>query len=165
MSRADPSHSDLAYIGLGGNLGDARRTLEQALDALRATPGVRVLRVSGFYCTAPVDAAGPNFINAVAEVHTRLTALAMLDALQTIETSHHRQRPYRNAPRTLDLDLLWHHDQAMHTERLTLPHPRMHERAFVLAPLQELRPGWRLPQGNLSDLLARCAAQPIRRLA
>ncbi|RYF55236.1 MAG: 2-amino-4-hydroxy-6-hydroxymethyldihydropteridine diphosphokinase, partial [Comamonadaceae bacterium] len=92
----------LAYIGLGGNLGDARHTLTQALSQLDAAEGVQVMAVSPFYRSAPVQAEGPDFINAVAQVRTSLPPLALLDVLQAIEQAHHRQRPYRNAPRTLD---------------------------------------------------------------
>ena len=154
----------LAYIGLGGNLGDARHTLTQALSQLDAAEGVQVMAVSPFYRSAPVQAEGPDFINAVAQVRTSLPPLALLDVLQAIEQAHHRQRPYRNAPRTLDLDLLWHDAQEMTSTRLVLPHPRMHERAFVLAPLLDLAPHWQLPQGDLASLLAACTGQALERL-
>lgn len=155
----------LAYIGLGGNLGDARHTLTQALTQLDASDRVDVIAVSPFYRSAPVQADGPDFINAVAKVRTSLPPLDLLDALQAIEQVHLRQRPYRNAPRTLDLDLLWHDAQVVTSTRLVLPHPRMHERAFVLAPLLDLAPGWQLPQGDLASLLAACTGQAIERLS
>jgi len=154
-----------AYVGLGANLGDAPATLRTVLQELAATPGILACRPSGFYRSAPVDAAGPDFINAVAAVDTTLAPLALLDALQELENRHGRLRPYKNAPRTLDLDLLLYGDTAMDTPRLTLPHPRMHQRAFVLAPLGELAPGLALPQGPLRTLLAQLASQPIERLA
>lgn len=154
----------LAYVGLGGNLGDARQTLLQALTELSQVPGILQVRASGFYRSAPVQASGPDFINAVAEMRTTLAPMALLDCLQAIEQAHHRLRPYRNAPRTLDLDLLWHDGQSMDNGRLTLPHPRMHERAFVLAPLLELTPAWRLAQGDLADLLNACTGQTLERL-
>jgi len=153
-----------AYIGLGANLGDAAATLRTVLDELAGTPGILACRASGFYRTAPVDATGPDFVNAVAEVQTHLAPLALLDALQALETRHGRQRPYRNAPRTLDLDLLWYGDIALDTARLTLPHPRMHQRAFVLAPLGELAPGLILPQGAVGELLARLGGQAVERM-
>jgi len=153
-----------AFIGLGANLGDAQQTLTQALAQLDTSAGVQVMAVSPFYRSAPVQAEGPDFINAVAQVRTTLTPLELLDVLQAIEQAHLRQRPYRNAPRTLDLDLLWHDARVISSARLVLPHPRMHERAFVLAPLLDLAPAWTLPQGDLPTLLAACTGQAIERL-
>lgn len=158
------SRSQRAYIGLGANLGDARATLRTVLDQLSAAPGIVTCRVSHFYRTAPVDAAGPDYINAVAALDTTLAPLALLDLLQALERQHGRQRPYRNAPRTLDLDLLLHGDIEMDTARLILPHPRLHQRAFVLAPLYELTPGLMLSQGSPADLLAALPDQSIERL-
>lgn len=153
-----------AYIGLGANLGDAPSTLSTVLDQLRGTPGITHCRASHFYRTAPVDATGPDFINAVAELDTTLPPLELLDVLQALENQHGRQRPYRNAPRTLDLDLLLYGETAMDAPRLTLPHPRMHQRAFVLAPLAELAPSLELVQGSPAALLATLHDQPIERL-
>ena len=130
-----------AWIGLGANLGDARAALRAAVRALAALPGTRVLRVSSLYRSAPVDAGGPDYLNAVAELDTPLAPLALLHALQSIEQAAGRERPYRNAPRTLDLDLLLHGDERLDSPELTVPHPRMGERAFVLLPLAELAPG------------------------
>jgi len=153
-----------AYIGLGANLGDAADTLRTVLGQLAATPGIEACRASGFYRTAPVDATGPDFINAVASLDTTLAPLALLDALQALESRHGRQRPYKNAPRTLDLDLLLYGDVTLDTPRLVLPHPRMHQRAFVLAPLRELAPGLVLAQGALDALLAGLDGQPVERV-
>ena len=153
-----------AYIGLGANLGDALSTLHTVLDQLRNTAGILHCTPSHFYRTAPVDAAGPDYINAVAALDTTLAPLDLLDVLQALENQHGRQRPYKNAPRTLDLDLLWYGDTTMDTPRLTLPHPRMHQRAFVLAPLSELAPALRLAQGSPRELLATLLDQPIERL-
>ena len=130
-----------AWIGLGANLGDARAALRVAVRALAALPGTRVLRVSSLYRSAPVDAGGPDYLNAVAELDTTLAPLELLHALQRIEQAAGRERPYRNAPRTLDLDILLFGDEAMDTPTLTVPHPRMKERAFVLLPLAEIAPG------------------------
>ena len=127
-----------AWIGLGANLGDARLALQKAVQSIAALPQTRVLRVSSLYGSAPVDASGPDYLNAVAEISTSLSPLAMLDALQTIELDAGRERPYRNAPRTLDLDIVRFGDLTMNTDRLTLPHPRWSERAFVLLPMAEL---------------------------
>ena len=129
-----------AYVALGANLGDAAKALREALAALNAVPGVRVQRASSLYRTAPVDASGPDYLNAVAEIATTLSAPALLDALQAIEQAAGRERPYRNAPRTLDLDLLLFGEALIDSPRLTVPHPRMVERAFVLVPLAEIAP-------------------------
>jgi 2-amino-4-hydroxy-6-hydroxymethyldihydropteridine diphosphokinase len=129
-----------AYIALGANLGDAVATVRQAVVDLAGLPQTRVVRSSSLYRSAPVDASGPDFINAVSEVVTRLNAPQLLRALQDLERRHGRQRPYRNAPRTLDLDLLLYGDACMASPALTVPHPRMGERAFVLLPLAELAP-------------------------
>lgn len=158
------SQSQRAYLGLGANLGDAASTLRSVLEALRDTDGVLDCLCSPFYRTAPVEATGPDYINAVAVLHTTLAPLALLDVLQTLENQHGRQRPYKNAPRTLDLDLLLYGDMTIETPRLAVPHPRMHERAFVLAPLHDIAPALRLNQGPVAELLARLSDQPIERL-
>jgi len=164
-----PLQPVIAYIGLGANLQSAgltlAQTLHQAARALSATSGIHAVELSPLYRSTPVDAHGPDYLNAVARLHTTLDAEPLLDCLQAIEHAHGRTRPWRNAPRTLDLDLLLLGDQTLHTERLTLPHPRMHERAFVLRPLQDLAPDLRLPQGCLAALLAACAGQEVEKLA
>lgn len=137
--------SVLAYVGLGANLGDAPATLTRAVEALRVMPGVVSLRLSPLYRSAPVDAAGPDFYNAVAELVVSWAPLELLRALQSIEHAHGRERPYRNAPRTLDLDLLLHGTTVQATAELTLPHPRLHQRAFVLRPLLDLAPDMMAP--------------------
>jgi 2-amino-4-hydroxy-6-hydroxymethyldihydropteridine diphosphokinase len=134
-----------AYIGLGANLGDARATLRDAVHRLAQLPATTVVHVSQTWRSAPVDATGPDFYNAVAAVDTRLDAEALLAALHAIEAAHGRERPYRNAPRTLDLDLLLYGQATVHTAQLTLPHPRMHLRRFVLGPLLELAPHIAIP--------------------
>jgi 2-amino-4-hydroxy-6-hydroxymethyldihydropteridine diphosphokinase len=154
-----------AYIGLGANLGDARATLQAAVDAIAALPHTRLAARSGDWRSAPVDAQGPDFINAVAAVDTALAPHELLAALLRIEQDHGRRRPYRNAPRTLDLDLLLHGDRVMHTPQLVLPHPRLHERAFVLRPLAQLAPGLVVPGlGGVSALLDAVADQRIEPL-
>ncbi|MBW7833113.1 MAG: 2-amino-4-hydroxy-6-hydroxymethyldihydropteridine diphosphokinase [Simplicispira suum] len=135
-----------AWIGLGANLGDRTAALRTALAALAALPGTRLRRVSSLYRSAPVDAGGPDYLNAVAEIATQLPPHDLLAALQAIEHAAGRERPYRNAPRTLDLDILLYGDLRLDTATLTLPHPRLHERAFVLLPLAELAPERVLPQ-------------------
>lgn len=127
-------------IGLGANLGDRGRALGQALAAIGGLPGTSLAAVSSLYGTSPIDSSGPDYLNAVAAVHTTLAPLALLDALQAIELAAGRERPYRNAPRTLDLDIELWGDEQLDLPRLTVPHPRMHERAFVLVPLAEIAP-------------------------
>jgi 2-amino-4-hydroxy-6-hydroxymethyldihydropteridine diphosphokinase len=130
----------LAYIGLGANLGVPVVALEAALAALAALPQCTLLRHSAFYGSAPIDSSGPDYVNAVAELSTTLSAPALLQALQQIELDAGRERPYRNAPRTLDLDVLRYGSATIHSHTLTVPHPRMCVRAFVLLPLAELLP-------------------------
>jgi len=129
-----------AYIGLGANLGDARRTVRQAVQDLGTLPQTRLMRASSLYRTAPIDSSGPDYINAVAEVATTLSPQALLTELQRLELAAGRERPYRNAPRTLDLDILLYDDIALDMPTLTIPHPRMVDRAFVLLPLAEIAP-------------------------
>lgn len=129
-----------AYVALGANLGDAAGALRDAVQVLAQTPGISGLRCSRLYRSAPVDASGPDFINAVVELRAAQTAPDLLDALQAIETDAGRLRPYRHAPRTLDLDLLLYGSASVASPRLTVPHPRMWQRAFVLVPLSELAP-------------------------
>ena len=148
-----------AYVAIGANLGDAKATVLQAIDALDALPQTRVAARSSLYRSAPFEASGPDFINAVAALDTGLGAHALLNALQQLELQAGRERPYRNAPRTLDLDLLQHGDGALDTPTLTLPHPRMAQRAFVMLPLAEIAPQLVTPQQ-----LAAVAGQPIERL-
>lgn len=133
------------FVGLGANLGDLAATLNAALAELAALPQTQLLAVSSTYRSAPVEAGGPDFLNAVARLQTGLAPLELLDALQAIELRHGRERPFVNAPRTLDLDLLSHGGQSLDLPRLRLPHPRLHQRAFVLRPLIELAPELRLP--------------------
>lgn len=148
-----------AYVALGANLGDAAHTVCDALVALVQVPGVQRVRSSSLYRTAPVQATGPDYINAVAELATTLTAPALLAALQAIENRAGRQRPYRNAPRTLDLDLLLYGSARVDSPTLTVPHPRMMERAFVLVPLAEIA-----PQRVSAAQLNAVAQQSIERL-
>lgn len=130
----------IACVALGANLGDAVATLRQAVASLATLPGTQLRRASSLYRTAPHEAQGPDFINAVVLLETRLPALALLDSLQALELASGRERPYHHAPRTLDLDLIFHGDAMLNTPRLTLPHPRWSERAFVLVPLAEVAP-------------------------
>ena len=154
-----------AYVGIGANLGDARATVADAVAALAQWPGCRVRQVSSVYRSAPVDAAGPDFFNAVVALDTTRSPEDLLAALQAIELAFGRQRPYHHAPRTLDLDLLLQGDALRSTPQLTLPHPRLHLRAFVLQPLLEIAPDLVLPGlGALVDWLPGTAGQVIESL-
>lgn len=153
------------WIGLGANLGDALGTLEQALEVLKLYPQIRLVQVSSFYRSAPVDAQGPDFVNAVAHIQTTIGALELLHILQDIEHQFGRQRSYYHAPRTLDLDLLLYDDEVMVTQELTLPHHAMHERAFVLLPLAELDEEKVIPgRGVVKNLLSKIKDQAITRI-
>ena len=156
----------LTYVGLGANIGEPRRQIEAAIEEMRNIPGTKVLLVSGIYKSAPVGVADqPDFLNAVALLDTGLAPEALLERLQDIERRHGRERPFPGAPRTLDLDLLLYGDQVLATPRLTLPHPRMHERAFVLAPLAEIAPQAAVPgRGGVGGLLAACRDQAVERI-
>jgi 2-amino-4-hydroxy-6-hydroxymethyldihydropteridine diphosphokinase len=155
-----------AYVGLGSNIGEPRQQLQDALRELGALPQTRVTATSGFYRSAPVGHLDqPEFLNAIAELDTGLAPGPLLDSLQEIEKRHGRERSFANAPRTLDLDLLLYGDSTMDTPRLTLPHPRMHERAFVLQPLLELDSAISIPgKGKASTLLSACGSQTIERV-
>jgi len=150
-----------AFIGLGANLGHPGDQLRAALEALRSLPGSSLTRHSSLWSSAPLGYAGqPDFLNAVAEIDTTLSADALLDQLQGIETRYGRTRSFANAPRTLDLDLLLYGEEIRNDPRLTLPHPRMHERAFVLRPLAQIAPGLLIPgRGPVTELLHDVAGQ------
>ncbi|HEX5344508.1 MAG TPA: 2-amino-4-hydroxy-6-hydroxymethyldihydropteridine diphosphokinase [Duganella sp.] len=152
----------IAYIGIGANLGDARANVLDALERLQRQPGCTLMASSSLYRTAPIDSSGDDYINAVARIATTLDAEALLQALQAIEQAHGRERPYRNAPRTLDLDLLLYGDATINSATLTVPHPRMTERAFVLVPLLELAPSIHIPgHGAAAQYVAGVADQGI----
>ena len=162
MNRGVPGAVHRTFVALGANLGDREGALQGACDALAALPQTRLVGVSSLYRTAPVDAAGPDFLNAVAELSTGLGAQELLAELHAIERRHGRVRSSRNAPRTLDLDLLLHGDEIVSTPELTLPHPRLHLRAFVLVPLAELAPDLAVPgRGSVASLLPGVTGQPI----
>ena len=129
-----------AYLALGANLGDAQATVRAAIEAIAASPACRLRQRSSLYRTAPVDAGGPDYINAVVEIDTTLTAPSLLHLLQALELQAGRERSYRNAPRTLDIDILLFGDARMASASLELPHPRMWGRAFVLVPLAQIAP-------------------------
>lgn len=153
-----------AYVGLGANQGEARETLEAALESLRALEQSELVAVSPYYITAPVDAEGPDYLNAVARLDTQLEPYALLLHLLDLEFMLGRKRrgAKRNAPRSVDLDLLLYGDISLQSAPLTLPHPRMHQRAFVLRPLADLAPGLLVPgRGSVESLLAGVADQRV----
>ena len=164
--------SNRAYVAFGANLGDAASMYAQTLTALAALPETRVTAQSALYRSAPVlpahtpaGAAQPDYHNAVVALDTTLAPLALLDALLELETRAGRTRPYANAPRPLDLDLLLYDDRTIDHPRLSVPHPRMAQRAFVLVPLAEIAPDVAIPgQPSLAELLAGVRDQRIERL-
>jgi len=154
-----------AYIGIGANLGDARTQVEQALANLGKLPHSKLTAQSSLFCTAPVDAGGDDFINAVARIDTELPAPALLQQLQALELAAGRERPFRNAPRTLDLDLLLYGEQVIATPDLTVPHPRLTQRAFALIPLLQIAPFISIPgHGPAHQFVAQVADQAIRKI-
>jgi 2-amino-4-hydroxy-6-hydroxymethyldihydropteridine diphosphokinase len=157
----------LAYVGLGANLEEPRRQVESALQELGSLPRTRLLRASSLYRSAPLGYANqPDFVNAVAELETALPPRELLTALQDVESRHGRSRSFANAPRTLDVDLLLYGDATLATADLVLPHPRMHERAFVLMPLLEIAPAVHVPgRGPARALLEDCTGQRVERMA
>ena len=155
-----------AFIGLGSNLGEPEAKLRLAFAALADLPQTRLVAASSLYRSAPVGFADqPDFVNAVAQLATELAPQALLAALLGIEQHFGRERAFRNAPRTLDLDLLLYDTRSIAEPGLTVPHPRMHERAFVLAPLAEIAPDCEIPgKGRVAALLAACAGQNVGKL-
>ncbi len=156
-----------AFIGLGSNLGRPEAQLRRAIAALAELPETRLAAASSLYRSAPVGHADqPDFVNAVAQLSTALTPPVLLAALLGIEKHFGRERSFRNAPRTLDLDLLLYDAHILAEPGLELPHPRMHQRAFVLAPLVEIAPDCEIPgKGQAAVLLAACADQSVDKLA
>ena len=156
----------IAYVGLGANIGDPDRHMKLAIEELKQLPETILVLTSGVYKSAPLGYADqPDFLNAVARLDTGLSAAQLLENLQEIERRQGRERSFANAPRTLDLDLLLYGDRTMNTPGLTLPHPRMHERAFVLQPLLELDSEISIPgKGKAGALLSACGSQKIERI-
>jgi 2-amino-4-hydroxy-6-hydroxymethyldihydropteridine diphosphokinase len=156
----------VAFVGLGSNLADPVAQVNSALDALNELPQTHVLRRSSLYRSAPVGYLDqPDFINAVAQVETELAPRALLEALLALEQKCGRTREFCNAPRTLDLDVLLYDDLIHHEHGLTIPHPQMHLRAFVLQPLLEISPDCEIPGvGAAKDAALQCAGQVLERL-
>jgi 2-amino-4-hydroxy-6-hydroxymethyldihydropteridine diphosphokinase len=146
-------------VAFGANLGEAQAKVLQAIQDVGALATSQLVKASSLYASAPHEATGPEFVNAVAMYDTDLPPLALLDALQNLEKTAGRERPYLNAPRTLDLDIIFYGDVALDSPRLTLPHPRWQKRAFVLVPLAEISPDKVSPA-----LLSSVANQSVRRI-
>lgn len=147
-----------AYIALGANLNSPASTLESALETISQSKGIELVKRSSLYRSPPLDADGPDYINAVAEIKTTLSPFQLLHQLQAIENAFGRERLYRNSPRTLDLDVLLYENFNSDSAELTVPHPRMHLRSFVLMPLMEIAGDLSLQQGYLSKLLKEALA-------
>ncbi|HYD34344.1 MAG TPA: 2-amino-4-hydroxy-6-hydroxymethyldihydropteridine diphosphokinase [Methylophilaceae bacterium] len=156
-----------AFIAIGSNLQQPRSQVEKAFEGLSELPQTQLIKRSSLYRTAPVGYDNqPDFINAVAEVSTALGPLELMRALLELELAHGRERPFPNAPRVLDLDLLLYNDTIMDSPELTLPHPRMHTRGFVLLPLSEIAPNMVIPQhGKVAELAQKCMDQGVEKLA
>jgi len=155
-----------AFVGLGSNLEDPSSQLQRAFADLGGLPETRLVARSSLYRSAPVGYLDqPDFVNAVAQIETGLTPQVLLQSLLDIEHRHGRERTFRNAPRTLDLDVLLYDDLQMHEHGLTIPHPQMHLRAFVLQPLLELAPGCAIPGvGSAVQALDACGDQMLERM-
>lgn len=154
-----------AFIGFGGNIGDTRQLITDAIVCLAQRCELQILAKSCFYQSAPIDAAGGDYINAVIEIETELTPYGLLHVCQAVEQEFGRERPYANAPRTLDLDILSFEGVSQGDTELTLPHPRIIERSFVLLPLLEIAPDFFLPNfGELKTYLPQVAHQRIEKL-
>lgn len=164
--RSTASRPHVAYIGLGSNLSDPVLQVKQALDSLARLPKTRLLASSSLYRSAPVGfLEQPDFINAVAQLETELAPRVLLDALLGLEHDNGRTREFQNAPRTLDLDMLLYDQLRHHEHGLTLPHPQMHRRAFVLRPLLEIAPDCTIPGiGAAAEALQQCADQELERI-
>lgn len=153
------------YIGIGANLGDAQDTVKQAIESIGKLAQTRLVAQSSLFSTAPVDAGGDDYVNAVVKVDTGLPPEDLLQALRSLEQDFGRERPYRNAPRTLDLDILLYGDRVITSETLTVPHPRMTQRAFVLIPLLQIDPFISIPkQGPAHAFVPGVAGQAIRKI-
>ena len=152
-----------AFIAFGSNLQNPKSQVERAIQSVKNTPNIGLIQTSSLYKTAPVGYDNQDdFVNAVAEIKTNLTPLDLLRTLLSIENTFGRERPFPNAPRVLDLDLLLYDDVAISSAELTLPHPRMHERGFVMIPLAEIAPNISISQhGHADELAAKCDNQGV----
>jgi 2-amino-4-hydroxy-6-hydroxymethyldihydropteridine diphosphokinase len=152
-----------AFLGLGSNLGDCRRQLADALRALAATPGVSLVTGSSIYESKPVGVIDqPDFLNLVVQVETSHSPLELLSICLGIEAAFGRERRERWGPRTIDLDLLAYDEVVLGDERLTLPHPRMHERGFVMTPLAEIAPELKVSGKKSRDIALKLGINGLR---
>lgn len=152
-----------AFIALGSNLNNPQAQIEQALHTIANTPKIKLIKASSLYKTVPIGYDNqPDFMNAVAEIETELTPLALLHAMLDIENQHGRERPFPNAPRVLDLDVLLYENFVINTPELTIPHPRMHLRGFVMLPLAEIAPKINIGNHGYADVVAaKCDNQGV----
>lgn len=163
MISADLSH--LAFIALGSNLCDPKTQITEAIRTIAICEQIQLIKQSSLYLTAPIGYDNqPDFINAVVQIKTNLTPLALLHRLFEIENSHGRERPFANAPRVLDLDLLIYDNLNMTTSELNLPHPRMHERGFVMLPFAEIAPDFMIGKVTAKELANNCRDQGVIKL-
>lgn len=163
--RSGDDSMTMAYLGLGANLGQAKQTLKDAVVCLAQQVGITIAQKSCLYKTAPLDADGDDYLNAILAIETSLSPHALLALCQQLETHFGRERPYPNAPRTLDIDILLYGDMQISDADLTIPHPRMTGRAFVLVPLVEMAPELEIPgQGRAAQFLAAVADQRIEKI-
>jgi len=156
-----------AFVGVGANLGDTAAQVRAAIGALAALPGTRLVAASSLYRTAPLGYADqPDFVNAAVLLETALAPRALLEALQAVEARSGRARSFKDAPRVLDLDLLLYGGELLQEPDLVVPHPRLHSRAFALAPVVEIDPDAVIPgRGPAKEWLARCADQRVERIS
>jgi 2-amino-4-hydroxy-6-hydroxymethyldihydropteridine diphosphokinase len=155
----------ICYIGIGSNLGDAKSNVQRAIEELDRLPLTRLREHSSLFRTAPIDADGDDYINAVACIETEMPAQTLLEALQALELQYGRERPYVHAPRTLDLDILLYGSEIIDTDTLTVPHPGLAQRAFALIPLLQLDPAVIIPgKGSAHAFLPHVANQIIQKI-
>lgn len=153
------------FLGLGGNLGDAKQTIKDAIICLAQNPHVEVISRSCYYKSAPINATGEDFVNSVIAITTDLNPITLLKLCQSVEDTFGRERPFPNAPRTIDIDILTYGEEKHDLPELTIPHPRMTERLFVLLPLLEIEPEISLPKfGLLKDLVSSLSNQRIEKI-
>ncbi|BAS67744.1 2-amino-4-hydroxy-6-hydroxymethyldihydropteridine diphosphokinase [Bathymodiolus septemdierum thioautotrophic gill symbiont] len=156
----------LAYIGLGSNLNNPKKQIKDALIALNTEADVKVVGLSSLYQSPPIDNTNqPDYINAVCEVHTHLTALELLFVCQNIETAQHRVREKKWGARTIDLDIITYGVQVIASKQLIVPHPEMMNRAFVLVPLAEIEPDFKVPVlGHIQELIEKVDTSTLIKL-
>ncbi len=146
-----PANVSKVFVAFGANLGDAQQTVSEAIELVGQISGTHLIKASSLYRSEPIEAQGPDFVNAVGLFDTVLQPYDLLTELQKLEDQYGRKRPFKNAPRTLDLDLIFYDDLILNSDRLTLPHPRWSERAFVVLPMMDICPD-RVSQAQLDAI-------------